>query len=99
MVLPRVEVDVVVTGPARGTRREGVPDERLRRLGRVAAYAIADVLREDDVREVVDRLVVADDDVVGPRLDARQKLAPVDLVDHDLEVDRVAGIGIRRLRL
>ena len=83
----------------RPRRRVRVPDVGLRGLGRVAAHAVADVLREDDVREVVDRPVVPDDDVRRPGLHARQVRAAVDLVDHHLEVDRVSGVRVDRLRL
>jgi hypothetical protein len=65
----------------------------------MATHAVADVLRENDVREVVDRLLVADDDVVRPGLHARQVLAAMDLVDHDLHVHGQARVGINGLRL
>ena len=65
----------------------------------MARRAPRDVLREHDAGEVVDRLRVADDLVRGPADHARQARAAVDLVNHHLEVDGVAGIRIARLGL
>ena len=65
----------------------------------VAVRAVANVLREADGGEIVDRLAEADDLVRRPGHDAREVRAVVDLVDHHLEVDGVAAVGIGGLRL
>ena len=93
VILAGREVHVVVAGPAGFHRRLRDPVDRVR--GRLVAFvmavaAIADVLREHDVR-----VVRALDDVAAAGLDARQVRAVVNLVHHHLEVDGVTAVGVR----
>ena len=97
-------VDVVVAGPARGPGRVAVPDIRLGNdlpgwIGRhVARGAVADVLWVGHGREVGSP-PAADDHVRVAGLHAGKVLAHVNLVDHHLHVDGVAGVGVDRLRV
>src|SRR5258708_35796820 len=53
---------------------------------------------EADGREVTDRVQGPEDLIGSPGLNAGQILAAVDLVNHHLEIERVAGGGVARLR-
>ena len=97
VIRTRREIDVIVTGAA-GTRVHRQPPVRcFRRVCialLVAGLAIAQVLRELDVAEVVHGAAVTHDGVA-----VREMRAGMDLVDQHLHVDRVAGLGITGIRI
>ncbi len=95
-------VDVVVAGAAGCAVRDLAPVAGLRRVRIalvVAGLAVADVLREHDVREIHLAAAVADDEVAVGEADTH-----VDLVDHLLHVHRAApglvdGVAVDRIRV
>ena len=97
VILAGREVDVVVTGLA------GRPAGYVYQLVACVAGAAWHVAQlrmsfgKATSEKSTDGLLEADDLVGRSRLHAREVLALVDLVDHDLEVDRVARVRIGRL--
>ena len=102
MVFTCREVHVVVTGSAAFSRGYGIPVRSFRGIGIVAVMAVrtvAYVLWEHDLPIAVHTVAKSIDTVVRSCNHARQFLASMDLVDHLLEIDRVATIGIGRTRI
>jgi len=98
----RDEIDVVVAGAARRRVDRVAPVAGLRCVGValfVAGRAVALVLRVHDVMKSANVLPKPKMPLETAGLDARQRLARVNLVDHHLKVDRVAGLRVERIRL
>src|SRR5262245_17282693 len=91
------KIDVIVARTTRGASRFGQPVDVLTSSAVVTRVTAVDLLGISRMRKIVYALIVPDDDVRLSRLDAREVRSRVNLVDHDLQVDGIARVGIRCL--
>ena len=92
VVLARRPVNVIVAGTARRATGRGLPVVCVRRAGLVARGAVANLLRESNVRKIraVDKVRLASDNT-------RKTGAPVQLMHHHFEIDSAAAIDVGAL--
>ena len=98
MTLSSGKIHVVMTGTAGCSRWLGEPVDVLTSSAVVTCLTVIDLLRISSVREIIHALIVPDDDVRRSGLDTREIGAHVNLVNHYLEVDGMARVGIGCLR-